>query len=220
MPLRVFLSHSSKDKHLAAQIKEQLECYGLDVFVAHADIHPSDEWQRTILKKLDRSHIFLALLTNAFQKSNWTDQETGIAVSKSREIMPLHVDVMPYGFISKHQAHKFKRSDVKESCAEIAKTIDGTQKFKRTFRRWLIDAVHHAPNFDAAIAVTRLLVDLERFNSKDVYQILFQGLHNHEVFNSIYALRNLRTFYREHKEALPEKQQRYFDTTFSRYAGR
>ncbi|MDI6778481.1 MAG: hypothetical protein QMD77_04835 [Patescibacteria group bacterium] len=44
---RVFVSYSTKDKSIAGKIKEQLEIFGLEVFLAHEDINvPLGEWEK------------------------------------------------------------------------------------------------------------------------------------------------------------------------------
>ncbi len=216
MPLRIFLSHSSRDKRLAASIQQELTQYGLEVFVAHSDINPSEEWQETILKELKRCHIFMPLLTNSFCTSDWTDQETGIATSELREIMPLAVCVMPYGFIWKHQAFKLKRTRVRESCAQIARAIDAKRKLRRTFRKWLINSLRHSWSSDMSIAIMELMEYMEGLSAKTVQDILRVGLHNIQVFQDNFALISLRTFFKRKKCTLPKSAQKRFHAALYR----
>jgi hypothetical protein len=44
---RIFLSHISKFKVETAALKKRLELFGVSCFVAHMDIKPSKEWQRS-----------------------------------------------------------------------------------------------------------------------------------------------------------------------------
>jgi hypothetical protein len=64
--LRVFLSYHSSDKSLAGEIKHHLNGYGLDAFLAHEDIQPTEKWQTRILAELKRTDVFLPLLTENF----------------------------------------------------------------------------------------------------------------------------------------------------------
>src|SRR3989344_2611626 len=97
--IRVFISYSTKDKHLAGNIKMGLERFGADVFLAHEDINPSSEWQDIILENLDSTDIFMPIITKNFPDSYWTDQESGIALAKGKLIVPISVDSNnPYGF--------------------------------------------------------------------------------------------------------------------------
>lgn len=76
---RVFLSYSHKDRVIAGSIKTTLGSEALEVFMAHEDIQPSLEWQEEIFRQLKLCDIFIPLFSNNFRKSNWTDQESGLA---------------------------------------------------------------------------------------------------------------------------------------------
>jgi len=99
-PLKVFVSYSIKDRRLAKQIKKGLLTYGMNVFLAHDDIEASAQWANVILATLKESDVFLPLLTEAFSTSEWTDQETGVALAHRKLIIPLKVDRDPYGFVA------------------------------------------------------------------------------------------------------------------------
>ncbi|MDF1496829.1 MAG: toll/interleukin-1 receptor domain-containing protein [Patescibacteria group bacterium] len=106
--LRVFISYSTDDKILAGQLKLCLEDMGMQVFLAHEDLKPSQEWQDTILGNLDSADIFIPLITDSFQSSKWTDQESGIAFAKQKVILPIKVSANPYGFLQRFQADAYK----------------------------------------------------------------------------------------------------------------
>lgn len=121
--LLIFLSYSSDDKDIIGQLKGYLEEYGFDVFVAHEDIEPSSEWEKEIIKNLKNCHMFIPYLTNNFRKSKWTDQEIGMAVIRDKLIIPLQVELLPYGFISKYQSLKFDSNRIKSKAMEIIEII-------------------------------------------------------------------------------------------------
>lgn len=103
----IFLSHSHKDAKLAKSLKDDLETrFPISVFVAHQDLTPSDEWQVEIGRMLRRCDAFVALVTRSFQRSDWTDQETGLALAFRKVIVPIGVALNPYGFVGKLQAMK------------------------------------------------------------------------------------------------------------------
>jgi hypothetical protein len=101
---RVFLSHKSEVKAHTAALKDKLELYGISAFVAHADIEPTEEWQREIENALATMNAFVALMTKNFHDSNWTDQEVGYALSRHVPIIAAKMGLNPYGFIGKFQA--------------------------------------------------------------------------------------------------------------------
>ncbi len=98
----VFISHSYEDRKLAGTIKEALARYGVKAFIAHEDIDPTVEWQDAILQALKNCKALIALLTHNFESSKWTDQELGVAVAFGKFIVPISVELVPYGFIGKY----------------------------------------------------------------------------------------------------------------------
>lgn len=90
MAVPAFLSYSHQDRQLAGLIKGTLNYYGFDTFLAHEDLQPSVEWQEIILINLKECLVFLPLLTDSFIKSDWTDQETGIAIALDKIIVPIN----------------------------------------------------------------------------------------------------------------------------------
>ena len=119
--LRVFISHISKDKDKATRLKDCLEPYGISGFVAHEDIYPTLEWQAEIERALYVMDAFIAIHTEGFSASLWTQQEIGFAVGRGVKIISLKMGEDPTGFISKCQALPRRR----RTAEEIAKEIDG-----------------------------------------------------------------------------------------------
>ena len=100
---RAFLSHKSGMKKETAALKEQLRLYGISCFVAHQDIPPTKEWQDQIENALASMDGFVALLTNDFHDSDWTDQEVGYAFAMGVPMIAVNLGKDPYGFIGKFQ---------------------------------------------------------------------------------------------------------------------
>lgn len=101
---RVFLSHKNEVKKETAKLKEDLKLFGISGFVAHEDIHPTKEWQDEIENALFSMDAFVALMTEGFHDSPWTDQEVGVAFGRGVQIIPVKLGKDPYGFIGKFQA--------------------------------------------------------------------------------------------------------------------
>jgi hypothetical protein len=101
---RVFLSHKAEVKKETATLKERLNLFGVSAFVAHEDIHPTKEWQDEIENALFSMDTFVALMTDGFHDSIWTDQEVGVAFGRGVPIISVKLGKDPYGFIGKFQA--------------------------------------------------------------------------------------------------------------------
>ena len=67
---RLFLSHKSQIKTKVAELKKELEVYGISCFVAHKDIKPTKKWQDEIESALSSMDALVALMTEKFHNSN------------------------------------------------------------------------------------------------------------------------------------------------------
>lgn len=103
---RLFISHVSKYKKSATYLKICLKEYGIDCFVAHEDIKPSEEWQDQIEGALFSMDALCAIIVPEFKKSDWCDQEVGIAFGQHKVCVALNKAGLPYGFLGKFQAIK------------------------------------------------------------------------------------------------------------------
>ena len=112
--LRVFISHSVKNYSFAKKLKEQLMDSGISCFVAHKDIEPTKKWQGEIIKALNSMELVLALITEDFNKSWWTNQEVGFAVGRDIPIISIKSDQAPPppGFIYETQAIALNETDI------------------------------------------------------------------------------------------------------------
>lgn len=106
--MKAFISYSTKDKKFGASVKFVFDEMGVESFLAHDDIHLSEKWKTRILSELKSCKIFVPLLSNAFKKSEWCSQETGVIVNRRGVlVIPLSLDkTKPYGFISHIQGYR------------------------------------------------------------------------------------------------------------------
>lgn len=79
---RLFISHLTDDKQAATNLNTCIKSYGIDCFVAHEDIRVSREWQTEIENALFTMDALCAIVTKDFKKSDWCDQEVGIALGQ------------------------------------------------------------------------------------------------------------------------------------------
>jgi TIR domain len=101
---RLFISHRSSEKQFAGQISSRLARWGVDAFVAHDQIEPTQEWQERIEAGLRTCDSLVAILTPDFLNSEWCDQEVGYCMARNILIVPLSLDgTNPHGFIGKYQ---------------------------------------------------------------------------------------------------------------------
>ncbi|MBI2650466.1 toll/interleukin-1 receptor domain-containing protein [Candidatus Woesearchaeota archaeon] len=193
--LRVFVSYATEDRFLAVALKRELEDFGIDVFLAHEDITPTTDWQATILATLKQCDIFLPLLTNNFSKSPWTDQETGVAIATQKFIIPLKVNIDPYGFIGKYQAFKFGYEtreldngnyyyDCKDSCRNIVNLILRHKTLRENLKDCLIRVFANCVTFAEAKEKAELLGNFESFTEEQISEIIKVSVNNNQIHDS------------------------------------
>jgi TIR domain-containing protein len=151
---RVFLSHKAEVKKKTAQIKEHLKPFGAMCFVAHEDIHPTKAWQDEIEKALMSMDAFVALLTDKFHDSLWTDQEVGFAVARGVPIIAVKLEHDPYGFIGKFQALK---CDWTEAALEVAKLLINETRMLDAY----IASLTRCRSFDEGNVLAQVLPEIE-----------------------------------------------------------
>lgn len=118
---RLFISHASKDKDKAQRLKTCLWHHDISAFVAHEDIEPTKAWQAEIERALFCMDALVAVHTQGFSASNWTQQEVGFALGRGVKVISLKMGEDPTGFLSKQQA----LSRQGRTAVDIAKEING-----------------------------------------------------------------------------------------------
>ena len=199
-----------EDIELARDIKDILELLGLSVFIAHQDIKPNQKWEEVIFERLKTCRIFVPLLTHAFRKSIWTDQETGIALTSESDVIPVMIDIEPYGFIKKYQGLRWDLKKSNSNMFYLATQIIDHLSINETakVRRELIENLgkkEKCLNFDAAIIFAGIIANLPSL-TKDELSIIADGvIANDQVHLAYYAEDNLRKIFNGNKEILDEK---------------
>lgn len=202
--LRIFLSHSTEDLTLIKFIKSQLEWFGLDVFVAHEDIEPSTEWESAIIENLKSTDIFVPIITGNYYSSNWTDQESGIAFSIGKDIIPVSIgDNLPRGFVNRYQALRFDASGpevAEKSCEKIIETIRKKEKFTKSLLDSIINTLPTIPTFDQAGYKFETLSTFESFTPDQINAILYHSINNLQIYGSNRARSNLDLLIKNNKK--------------------
>ena len=123
-PIRVFVSHSHEDVNMAKKLANALGELDVVPFLAHSDIVGGELWMWTIRDKIIECDVLVALLTNNFRKSEFTEQEVGAAWGLKKPVLPLYTgDEMPSGFITDRQYIKYDNENPERAAGEILKFI-------------------------------------------------------------------------------------------------
>jgi hypothetical protein len=147
---RVFLSHKAEVKRETSQVKDRLASFGISCFVAHEDIHPTMQWQDEIENALATMDAFVALMTDNFHESDWTDQEVGYAFARGIPIVAVRLGRNPYGFIGKFQG---LASRWETAAIDVAKILIKQERALSYY----IHALKDCPNFDTGNMLAMVL---------------------------------------------------------------
>lgn len=176
---RLFISHVSKYKESASNLKNSLSVYGIDCFVAHEDITPSKEWEVEIENGLFTMDALCAIVVPEFSESRWCDQEVGIALGQHKLVISINKGENPYGFFGKFQALKAKTNS-SDMAAEVWKAISNNERTKDLYSEKLIGLLLNVKN-DPICKV--LLQVLDAYESIDKRHI--ENLHAHYNENNL-----------------------------------
>jgi hypothetical protein len=174
---RVFLSHKTEVKIKTSKLKQQLEIYGVSAFVAHQDIHPTKEWQDEIENALASMDAFVALLTEKFHESLWTDQEVGYALGRGVPLIAVKFGKDPYGFIGKFQA---LACDWEEAPLELVKLLMKQPRMLDAY----IKAVQKCDSFEHGNLLSKLLSDIESLTEEQARTLVSAFNHNSQLQGS------------------------------------
>ena len=87
--MKIFVSHSSKDKWAARRIAAEVESLGAKVFIDEKDIETGQSIDSAIKKHLTEADDFVLLLSPASLKSEWVLLELGGAMALGKNIVPI-----------------------------------------------------------------------------------------------------------------------------------
>ncbi|TKJ17035.1 hypothetical protein CEE44_00685 [Candidatus Woesearchaeota archaeon B3_Woes] len=216
--LRVFISYSEEDKLIAKGIKDALNHYGVQGFLAHEDIPTGEDWVESIKRGIKQNDIFIAMLSKKYKESDWTDQEVGIAVANEKLIIPVSIDgCMPYGFMMKYQAfkkfkyEKGKHHNGKEfiycygDVFKIIKMIGQKEEFKENLKDCFISSLKNAGSFRGAEEIMETLVGLGSFNSVQINQIIINCSLNNQVYQANGCQPIIRNLIKEYDKKIDEE---------------
>jgi len=162
---RVFLSHKSDVRKETAKLKEQIAPFGISCFVAHVDVHPTEEWQEEIANALASMDAFVALLTEGFHESLWTDQEVGYAIARGVPIIAARFGTDPYGFIGRFQALCCGWNDAPVA---IAKLLIRQPRMLDAY----IAALPRCKSFEEGNMMAKVLPDMENLTIEQADQVM------------------------------------------------
>lgn len=204
--METFISYSSKSKKTAGHIKEYLDKFGFNCFLAHEDIPPQTVWPKEIVKFLNRCDLFLPLLTQGFIESFFCQQETGFAYCKGVEILPVMISKEPMGMIANIQAVKFDKNKFDSSCWKIVKHVAKRKSLSKSVLDALVKWFGESNSYDIATERAKKILNVFYFTPRQVMKIRSHIKRNSQIHETKEARDSIFRFI--------EKYDSYFDQDF------
>jgi TIR domain len=182
--MKAFISYSHHDRKRGSDVKKVLSNFEIEVFLAHDDVHISQEWRDRIIRELKECKIFVPLLNEAFKTSDWAPQEMGVAaLRRGVLIIPLSIDgTVPFGFISHLQGKPLP--DI--SVPPLGLVIDPIVKqFPSEMIPRVISRLANSPGWRSSEALMELLLPyFSKLTDQQVHDVTEGAIRNSEVWSA------------------------------------
>ncbi len=181
--IKVFISHSTKNKIQAINLSNALKKYNIDAFVAHEHIECNDEWLKTIKQKLAETDIAIALITEDFNKSAFCQQEVGYILGKNANLISVMLDdTTPQALIGDKQGIKANKEFAECLLWKSLHAIYNHQCFKK-----ILEKVLGKADFFNKVEIVPYI---DSFNNSDSYA---NGRSNYEtLFRKVEEYNNVQ----------------------------
>ena len=163
---RLFITHIARNKAAAESIRQALLPHWVAAFVAHSQIRPTKEWLNEILVALNTADALVALMYRGYHSSNWTDQETGIAIGRGLLVVPVSFGETPYGFVGRYQAVQGRGKSWDELAQDLYQILLTHDQTKRAMASALVSRLSDSPSFDDAKHNMTLLSRVNYWDSR------------------------------------------------------
>lgn len=197
---RIFISHTSPNKELAAELKQLLEKYYISGFVAHNDIKPTTEWEGEITKALNSAHALVALLSKDFPASPWTDQEVGACVGRGILVIPIMMGRDPYGFIKKYQGLQGLNRSMEDIAAEIFGILRHNKLTQGHLTEAIVSRFEDSWSFDEAKKNTALLEEVTYLSENQIKRVKAALETNRQIYDSFGAPERINALILKHQD--------------------
>lgn len=194
--LRVFISHSSADKAIVAELAALLKRQNYSPFVAHEDIEPNAAWQSVLVDALKTCDVVVALVSESFLASSWCQQEIGWAMGRGVPVHCIKYGAVPEAFAGTKQAATPKSLEAQEIYRAVAGRLkeSSAKKGSRELLRQLI----HSRSYAMSNELIREIVHNGKWNAE--YTRLFERAYeqNDQVSEAFAVSEHLLPFTKKH----------------------
>lgn len=179
--LKLFASHLASEQASIGSVGSTLSLYGVSCFVAHNSIAPSEEWQNVIETALRTCDAMAVFLHKGFHESYWCDQEVGYALARRVPVLPINIDIMPYGFMGKLQAVKCQEDSALQIAWKIVQWLVRTPATHAPIAAGLVTCFEGARSYDMTRRIYGLIEQLPSYTPLQLQRLETAASENDQV---------------------------------------
>lgn len=194
---RLFISHLTKYKIAARNLKICMKEYGIDCFVAHEDIQVLKEWEIEIENALFSMDALCAIVTPDFRNSDWCEQEVGIALGQKKAVLPISKEMMPYGFFGKYQALKSTGKNANEIAKALWLVITENVKTRQIYFDKFLSLIVNSATKEEALERLKILKECPN-TSQGIAIALREKYQETSVMTEKEVVANLNNFFAQY----------------------
>lgn len=173
----IFISYSSKDRHIAENICTLLEDNNIKCWMAPRNIVPGKEWGEAIVDAISTSKIMVLVFSSASNESQQVVREVERAVNKNLIIVTFRIEnILPtksleYFLYSTDWLDAYS-NDKKTNVGKLVETISELVKSPETYKHSVFNRKHSSPiKKKKLLLITSAIVILIMIVSGSVYGI-------------------------------------------------
>ena len=177
--VEIFISHYTENKHDAKNIKNILCDFSpwIEVFVAHDDLQPAQNFDEDIIYNLKKCVLFILLVSKNIVNSNYVQQEIGMGKILNKRILPIRLDdTIQNGFIQQIQGIKKPELD-----SDLLKTIIAQLNFPTSI---LCKFLRYSRTFKQTFLLYEILNEKNDFTEEDLIYLKFGLEKNSQISDS------------------------------------
>lgn len=181
----VFISYSTQDQFDADLIKRVLESNGITCWMAPDSIPTGSNYAREIPNAIRNTKIFLLLLSNAAQASNWVPIELTSAINDQKVIIPFMLENCELSedftfYLSRFQrlaAYQQRQNAIKQLVSQINSILYPEQKLRPETAERPIVSVASVPEYIGVSVEEQLANFVKAYIERDIIKCtkIFQG---------------------------------------------
>ena len=154
-----------------------------------------------LIDNLENCDVFIPLLTNNFQQSNWTGQESGYALSRKILIIPVQFNVLPFGFLGSIQALKVGKI-LNNTCYEIAEIIKKESKLANKMKDFVLSLFQKSSTNKDVSMNFPLLLEWGPLNKIQINEIIETVFKNNQYLDDAISREIIKEVIDSHKEKI------------------